>query len=71
MKAPCGKECPDREVGCHGRCEKWQAFEEWKAEEYERRRREYVSSMTETHENAIRKKQILRWKYGRNDRRNS
>ena len=25
MNAPC-KDCPDREVGCHGTCEKYQLF---------------------------------------------
>lgn len=26
MKAPC-KDCPDRQVGCHGSCEKYAAFQ--------------------------------------------
>lgn len=25
MKSPC-KDCPDRQVGCHGSCEKYAAF---------------------------------------------
>ena len=25
MRAPC-KDCPDRAAGCHGKCEKYQAF---------------------------------------------
>ena len=23
---PCVQDCPDREIGCHGRCEKYQAY---------------------------------------------
>lgn len=26
MSVPC-KDCPDREVGCHGRCEKYKAYD--------------------------------------------
>lgn len=26
MKPPCGKVCPERAPGCHGKCEKYQAF---------------------------------------------
>lgn len=26
QKPPCGKDCPDRVAGCHGKCEKYLAF---------------------------------------------
>lgn len=25
-KPPCGKECPERDAGCHARCEKYAEF---------------------------------------------
>lgn len=31
MTAPC-KGCPRRELGCHDRCEKYQAFRKWRLE---------------------------------------
>lgn len=34
MKAPC-KDCPDREVGCHGKCDKYAQFKEERNKEIE------------------------------------
>lgn len=34
MKAPC-KDCPDREVGCHGKCEKYARYKAERNEEVE------------------------------------
>lgn len=28
VKPPCGKECPRRQVGCHGHCEDWDKYQE-------------------------------------------
>lgn len=36
MKVPCHN-CPDRELGCHGKCEKYQAYAEWRQQVYEER----------------------------------
>ena len=39
---PCGKDCPDRKVGCHGTCEKYLAF--WDScEEIRKRRAENIA----------------------------
>lgn len=32
MKIPCGRNCKDREVGCHGRCAAYQEYDEWRKE---------------------------------------
>ena len=37
MKAPC-KGCPDRAVGCHGKCEQYTAYREIMERERNRRR---------------------------------
>lgn len=34
MKAPC-KDCPDREVGCHGKCESYAQFKAERNKEIE------------------------------------
>ena len=39
MKPPCGKDCPDRHVGCQGKCEKYRDF---RAELEERKPNNYV-----------------------------
>lgn len=39
METPC-KDCPDREVGCHGECEKYKAYAEACAKQREKRRDE-------------------------------
>lgn len=36
-KSPCGKNCPDRVVGCHITCEKWAAYEKERNAEYDER----------------------------------
>lgn len=41
MKPPCGKNCPDRVMGCHGKCEKYQAYRAQRDEELKRRQKEY------------------------------
>ena len=37
MIPPC-KDCPDRAVGCHAECEKYQAFSAWAETKREERR---------------------------------
>lgn len=39
MKPPCGKNCPDRHVGCQGKCEHYLAF---RAELAERKPNNYA-----------------------------
>lgn len=39
MVAPC-KDCTDRELGCHSKCEKYKAFKEWNDQAREKRRQE-------------------------------
>ena len=41
MKPPCGKDCQDRHIGCHGTCEKYLAFRAERDEELKRRQKEY------------------------------
>lgn len=50
MNAPC-KDCPDRYVGCHSQCEKYQAFRKyrddylaWRAKENQRNNDLYATS---------------------------
>ena len=38
LKPPCGKHCEDRQVGCHSKCEKYQAYADIVAMARERRR---------------------------------
>lgn len=35
---PCGRDCPDRTVGCAAGCEKWAAYTQKRAQDYERRK---------------------------------
>ena len=65
MRQPCKRECPEREVGCHGKCEKWQAYEAWKAEEYKRRYEDSVNCNSQAAKDSERRLLIQRWKYGR------
>lgn len=44
MNPPCGRSCPDRSAECHASCDKWKAWEVWKAEEYRQRRLKVESS---------------------------
>lgn len=39
MNQPCGKSCEKRSAECRKTCESWKAFEAWKFEDYERRRK--------------------------------
>lgn len=39
MNAPC-KNCPDREIGCHSKCNKYSQFRKERDEELDRKRRE-------------------------------
>ena len=39
MSAPC-KNCPDREIGCHSKCNKYLEFRKKRDEELDRKRRE-------------------------------
>ena len=39
MNQPCGKGCEKRSAECKRTCEAWKAFEAWKFEDYERRRK--------------------------------
>ena len=38
---PCKQDCPDRKGGCHATCETYRAFEAWKTEKYENRKKYY------------------------------
>ena len=38
MKNPCGRDCPEREPGCHGSCEKYQAWKAWNQEQAEKKK---------------------------------
>ena len=44
--APC-KDCPDRKMGCHGRCEKYLAFRAVQTEESERKHMIAVSTKSD------------------------
>lgn len=37
LKPPCGRKCPDRRVGCHGKCKEYQEYAAVVAEARERR----------------------------------
>lgn len=37
-KPPCGKNCPERYVGCKSTCLRWADYEQLKAAEYEQRK---------------------------------
>ena len=39
MNAPC-KNCPDREIGCHSKCNKYSEFRKKRDEELDRKRKE-------------------------------
>lgn len=39
-KAPC-KECTERHIGCHGKCEAYKAFQEYNAKISETKRKEF------------------------------
>jgi hypothetical protein len=41
MKAPC-MNCPDREIGCHGHCERYKEFRAGREKEYALRHEQYV-----------------------------
>lgn len=41
MSSPC-KDCPDRILGCHGRCERYKAFRAEREKEYAWRHEQYV-----------------------------
>lgn len=48
MKPPCYNEetktdCSRRRVGCHATCPEWAEFEEWKATDMKRRRKEQAA----------------------------
>lgn len=49
---PC-RNCPDREVGCHGKCEKYKAFKERMSEDRKKRVEAYAPE--QQHENYCRK----------------
>ena len=47
---PC-RECPDREVGCHGKCEKYAAWKDTiQAEKDRQRQRRKGAALAEEHE---------------------
>ena len=37
-KQPCSRDCPSREIGCHGRCERYLAYEAEKKAFYAEKR---------------------------------
>ena len=51
IKSPC-YQCPDREIGCHSKCEQYLSYQteirEWNKNDYQRREREndYMSVAT-------------------------
>lgn len=51
---PCGAFCAYRELGCRAGCEKWQAYEQKKAAEYEERvlRQRTIYSELDTRRNS-------------------
>lgn len=60
--APC-KNCPDRHVGCHGQCEKYQQFRVAQTEDNEHRHMLAVSRKSD--KSWIEKKAWREMKYGR------
>lgn len=44
---PCGAFCADRALGCRASCEKWKAYEQKKAAEYEERLFRQLTSYSE------------------------
>lgn len=51
---PCGAFCSDRALGCRASCEKWKAYEQKKAAEYEERvfRQRTIYSELDTRRNS-------------------
>ena len=65
MRAPC-KDCPDRTVGCHGRCERYQAFRELKEKECAWRHEQYVMDTPSADlERKTRRKLLQKARYNR------
>lgn len=65
MNAPC-MNCPDRSLGCHGRCEKYQAFRSIREKEYAIRHEEYVNSIPSADlERKMRRKLLQKVRYNR------
>ena len=56
MRSPCYK-CPDREIGCHGRCEKYIAFADWS--ESQRKERKTALDATAFQVDAVERKKLL------------
>lgn len=63
--SPC-MDCPDRAVGCHGRCEQYKAFRAEKEKEYAFRHEQYVIDMpTADFERKTRRKLLQKARYNR------
>lgn len=65
MISPC-MDCPDRVVGCHGRCERYKAFQAEREKEYARRHDQYVMDIpTADFERKTRRKMLQKARYNR------
>lgn len=65
MIAPC-MNCPDREIGCHGHCERYKTFREGREKEYAWRHEQYVLDIpTADLERKVRRKLLQKRRYNR------
>ena len=69
MDIPCVKDCPDRSMDCHGKCEKYQAYAQWRAEERLKRAEKSRSAIRSSSKERAVWEMIKNGKIGRRRRR--